>query len=148
MPKHKSDSSAQQAAEVFLLRSLAETIGASFLFDASLPINLGVRPDGIDLEKKIVVEAYARVGTLKGAQLHKAKADLLKLAYIRRMLGDEWRAIVCFGSKEAAAFLLGKSWAAQAARVFGIEIFIQELPPDQRESVLSAQREQRMVNWE
>ena len=146
MSTHKSDSAAQQEAEKHLLRALEESIGAKFIPGAKLPVSFGVKPDGIDPDKKIVAEAYARVGKLKGAQLHKAKADLLKLVYLRHMLGSEWRAIICFASKEAAAFLLGKSWASEAAREFGVEVMVHDLPNDQREIVLAAQQRQRMVN--
>jgi hypothetical protein len=148
MSAHKSDSTVQQMAEKQLLLSLQESLGARFVPDAALPITLGVKPDGVDLERRIVAEVYARVGALKGAQLHKVKADLLKLVYLRHMLGSDWRVILCFGSKEAAAFMLGKSWAASAAQEFGIEVMIQELPENQRAIVVAAQERQRMVNWE
>ena len=145
---HKSDSAAQQEAEKHLLLSLQQSLGAHFVPDALLPLTLGVKPDGVDPDRRIVVEVYARVGSLKSAQLHKVKADLLKLAYLRKKLGPDWRAILCFGSKEAAAFMLGTSWAAAAAAEFGVEVMIQELPADQRANVVAAQERQRMVNVE
>lgn len=146
MARHKSDSAEQQEAESFILASVADRLSLNFDKDADL--GLGVKPDGIDLHKKVVVEAYARVGQLKGAQLHKVKSDLLKLAYIDKKLGSGWRKIMCFGSQEAASFLLGSSWAAEAARSFGIEIFVEPLPREQEEYVLAAQERQRMVNPE
>src|SRR3546814_8353628 len=87
MPPHKSSSIAQQEAVRHLLAALEQCLGATFTAGDSLPMELGVKPDGIDSNRKIVVEVYARVGELKGAQLHKAKTDLLKLIYIKRMLG-------------------------------------------------------------
>ncbi len=146
MSMHPSDSTAQREAEQHLLLALQESIGAHFVADATLPLDPSIKPDGVDPQRKIVVEVYARVGALKGAQLHKAKADLLKLAYVRYQLGADWRAIVCFGSREAAAFLLGRSWAAEAARAFGVEVMVEELPAHQRERVLAAQERQCMVN--
>src|SRR3546814_1228896 len=94
MPPHKSSSIAQQEAVRHLLAALEQCLGATFTAGDSLPMELGVKPDGIDSNRKIVVEVYARVGELKGAQLHKAKTDLLKLIYIKRMLGAEWRAVI------------------------------------------------------
>lgn len=111
-------------------------------------LGLGLRPDGIDVDRKVVVEVYARVGLLKGAQLHKVKADLLKLAFIGTRLGPEWRKLMCFGSHEAAAFLLGGSWAAEAARTFGIEVVVEPLSEEQTRAVAAAQLRQRMVNPE
>jgi hypothetical protein len=144
MPSHKSNSTEQQFAECCMLRAIETKLGLRFVVGATLGI--GVQPDGIDPEKQVVVEAYARVGELKGAQLHKVKADILKLAYIEKRLGPGWRKIMCFGSAEAAAFLLGASWAAQAARAFGIVVHIEPLPTEQAQAVRAAQERQRMVN--
>jgi hypothetical protein len=144
MARHKSDSTEQQAAESFILAAIAKRL--SLNFDEAADLGLGVKLDGIDPRQRVVVEAYARVGSLKGAQLHKVKGDLLKLAFIEKKLGTGWRKIMCFGSHEAASFLLGTSWAAEAARSFGIEVFVEPLPPEQAQSVLSAQQRQRMVN--
>ena len=103
----------QQAAESFILAAIAKRL--SLTFDNTADLGLGVKPDGIDPCQKVVVEAYARVGALKGAQLHKVNGDLLKLAFLEKKLGAGWRKIMCFGSHEAASFLLGASWAAEAA---------------------------------
>jgi len=144
MALHKSDSSEQQAAESHILRAIEVKFDLHFVAGSTLGI--GVRPDGIDPENKVVVEAYARVGVLKGAQLHKVRADILKLAFIEKKLGPGWRKIMCFGNAEAAAFLQGSSWTAEAARAFGIEIFVEPLPSDQEKIVKAAQERQRMVN--
>lgn len=144
MSSHNSDSTEQQNAESHMLRALEMKLGLHFVAGATLGI--GVQPDGIDPENKVVIEAYARVGELKGAQLHKVKADILKLAYIEKMLGPGWRKIMCFGSAEAAAFLLGSSWAAEAARVFGVEVHVEPPSSEQTSLVKAAQTRQRMVN--
>lgn len=144
MARHKSDSTEQQAAESFILAAVAKRL--SLEFDESASLGIGVKPDGIDPRNKVVVEAYARVGPLKGAQLHKVKGDLLKLAYIEKKLGAGWRKLMCFGCHEAASFLLGASWAAEAARSFGIEVIVEPLPQEQAQSVMAAQERQRMVN--
>lgn len=127
-----------------MLRAIEIKLGLHFVLGATLGI--GVQPDGIDPKNKVIVEAYARVGELKGAQLHKVKADILKLAFIEKKLGPGWRKIMCFGSAEAAAFLQGTSWAAEAARIFGIEIFVEPLASEQANLVKAAQKRQRMVN--
>lgn len=144
MALHKSDSTEQQTAESFILAAVATRL--SLNFDKSADLGLGVKPDGIDPRQKVVVEAYAHVGQLKGAQLHKVKGDLLKLAFIEKKLGAGWRKIMCFGSQEAASFLLGASWAAEAARAFEIEVIVEPLPPEQVQFVLAAQQRQRMGN--
>jgi hypothetical protein len=146
MNKHLSDSSEQQTAEKHMLMSLEKKLGISFDAQASLPVNIGVQPDAIDTSNKIIVEAYARIGKLKGAQLHKVKGDILKLVLIDKKLGGEWRKILCFASEEAAQYALGKSWVAEAAREFKIEVHIIHLTEELKNNVISAQKRQRMVN--
>lgn len=143
---HPSDSADQRAAECQVLASLEALLGATFIPGTRVPVDAGVAPDGVDLDRRIVVEVYARVGKLKPAQAHKVRADLFKLAYLRKLLGPSWRVILCFVDQDAAAFLTGKSWAARAAQAFEVEVMIQELPTQLREQVLAAQRRQHMTN--
>lgn len=146
MSKHKSDSSEQQTAEEYMLISLQDKIGTQFDSDAKLPLSLGVKPDAIDPVNKVIVEAYARVGAVKGAQQHKIKGDILKLALIEKKLGLGWRKIMCFASEESAKYVQGKSWVAEAAKEFDVEIHIIHLPEELKNKVVSAQQRQRMVN--
>lgn len=146
MSKHLSDSSEQQAAEKYILKSLEKNLDLHFDSEAVLPIEIGVQPDAIDPTKKVIVEAYARVGKVKGGQLHKIKGDILKLALIDKKLGKGWRKIMCFASDEAAKYVQGKSWVAEAARAFGVDIQVVHLPLEQRNNVVSAQKRQRMIN--
>lgn len=146
MSKHLSDSSEQQTAEEYMLISLQERLGIKFDPESALSIDISVKPDAIDPINKVVVEAYARVGEVKGAQLHKIQGDILKLAIIEKKLGAGWRKIMCFASDEAAKYVQGKSWVAEAARVFNVEIHVVHLPEEQRNNVMTAQKRQRMVN--
>jgi len=143
---HPSDSADQRVAERATLSALEALWGTSFVTGTIVLVEAGVAPDGVDLDRKVVVEVYARVGKLKPAQCHKVRADLFKLAYLRKLLGPEWRVVFCFVDPQAASFLMGKSWAAQAALAFGVEVVVQELPPDLRERVMAAQLRQRMTN--
>ena len=145
---HKSDSSEQRDAEAYILQSLEANLPARFDPAARLPIAAGVQPDAIDPDRKIIVEVYARVGPVKGAQLHKIKGDVLKLALIGQQAGDEWRRILCFASEEAAAYVAGRSWVAAAAQHFGIEVLVVPLSDEHRGRIMSAQDRQRMVNKE
>jgi len=146
MIKHLSDSSEQQEAEAYILKALEKQLSLRFDPCAVLPVSVGVQPDAIDLLNKVVVEVYSRVGAVKGAQLHKIKGDVLKLALIGSELGAEWRRILCFASDTAASYVQGKSWVAEAARVFGVEVQVVQLPSEQQTKVVAAQSRQRMVN--
>lgn len=146
--KHASDSTEQQDVESYLLECLANKLCLNFSGSGCLPIELGVKPDAVDLANKTVVEVYARVGELKGAQLHKVKGDILKLVLIDTKLGGGWNKILCFASDEAAKYVQGQSWVAEAARTFGIKIVVINLPKDLQQQIKSAQKRQRMVNTE
>jgi len=132
-------------AERYVLDALEVTLGASFISWAALPIAASAKPDGIDTEHRIAVEVFARIGKLKSAQAHKVRADLFKLAYLRKLLGPEWRTIFCFVDQSASASLLGRSWTADAARAFGVEILVQDLPENVRLQVIAAQDRQNMA---
>lgn len=140
---HRSDSSEQRLAETYMLSVLADELGAQW--GGICPV-AGIQPDGVDPERKIVVEIIARVGKLKAAQQRKVKADLFKLAYVRQRMGSEWRALFVFADQAAAASSLGRAWHVDAAQAFGIEIRVMALPDDLRSSVLAAQDRQRMIN--
>lgn len=140
---HRSDSTEQRLAETYLLRALETELGLQL--DGTCPI-AGIRPDGVDVERRVVVEIFARIGALKPAQKHKVKADMFKLAYVRQQLGTEWRTLFVFADAQAAASSLGRAWHVDAARTFGIEIHVLTLPESVRAQVLAAQSRQRMTN--
>lgn len=148
MERHASDSLEQQQAEAFMLKSLAETLHLNFNKETKLPIDTGVQPDAIDPSKKVIVEVYAHLGEIKGAQLHKVKGDILKLIFIEEKLGEKWRKILCFADEAAAKYARGGSWVAAAVRTFDIEVQVVNLSEEQLNRVKSAQRRQRMVNPE
>lgn len=129
-----------------MLHELGLRLGFEIRQDVELPAPLGAKPDGLNIDEKVAVEAYARIGPLKAGHRHKIKGDILKLALIGTQLGPEWRKIICFASPETASFVQGRSWVAQAAREFGIEVVVVELPEEARLVVEAAQIRQLMVN--
>lgn len=144
MSAHKSDSLEQRQAEAEILAKLSVKLG--LVFGPHELGKFGVNPDGVDSSNRAIVEVYARVGGLKGSQVHKVKADLLKLVYLGSLLGPHWRKIMCFGSEEAASSVRGKSWAAEAAKHFNVEIMVEHLSHEQKQRVVSAQSRQKMIN--
>ena len=53
---------------------------------------------------------------------------------------------MCFACSEAASYLKGKSWAAEVARAFDVQVMVVPLSDEQKKQVLAAQNRQRMVN--
>ena len=149
MPPHKSDSAVQREAESEMLARLATRDRLDFSDDRADSLKLkGVKPDGVDWSKRVLVEAYARVGVLKGGQPHKVKGDILKLVYLERMLGGTWRKILCFGDETAARSVSSgsRAWIAAAAREFGVDVVDVPHSDEMKQRLLECQRRQRMVN--
>jgi hypothetical protein len=75
--------------------------------------------DAATADRSTVVEAYARQGKLKGAQLKKIAQDILKLALLKRQPGHErTETIIAFASQEAHDSISG--WLQEAAAEFGV----------------------------
>lgn len=106
----------------------------------------GVSPDAVDIDSKVVVEAYAHQGQLKPGQKSKLSKDILKLAYMRQSLGNEWRVVLCVSSFEIERHLKGSAWLAKAAARFGIEVVRVDLPEHHADMSRKAQDRQRMIN--
>jgi hypothetical protein len=146
--EHLSSSRVQRDAEVQILESLARRDGFSGLTRAQ-PIHIaaGVRVevDGATPGENVLVEVYARQGSLKGAQLKKIAQDILKLALVRTEPGREsTRAVIAFASQEAHDSISG--WLRQAAITFGVELTVVEIPEELRDRIRHAQDRQMMVN--
>ena len=149
MPSHRSDSSVQREAEVEMLARLSEQHGLNLAdADGGRAMLKGIKPDGVDWSQRVLVEAYARVGELKGAQPHKVKGDILKLVYLERLLGGTWRKIICFGDETAARSVSSgsRAWIAAAAREFGVGVVVVPHTNEMRQRLLECQERQRMVN--
>jgi len=130
-----------------MLAALAKLYGLDFERRPTDSARLGkLKPDAIDWKKRVLVEVYARVGPLKGAQPNKIKGDMLKLLFVERLLGGRWKKIICLGDNEAAKALRGNSWVCAAAKEFGISVEVVEHSATTMRVILAAQLRQRMVN--
>jgi len=146
--EHLSDSTVQQKAEAAIISALAEHLGVPDSLrprKLSTPGGSSVQLDACSEDKSVLVEAYARQGKLKGAQIKKISQDVLKLALLKRddSLSSS-RAIIVFASEEARASITG--WVRSAADQFGVELMVVDIPEDVRDDIRSAQARQVMVN--
>lgn len=156
MTKSSSDSAPQQEAEKQIIQALIADLPKLAAHEDSdndkhYSINdLTLKPDWIDKEKKIVVEVFAHIGKLGPGQKRKVAQDVLKLAYIDKATGEQWRKILCFACSEAAKYVDvdkgSPSWVAKAVEAFGIEVRVVPLPPEQFASVKAAQQRQNKTN--
>lgn len=92
-----------------------------------------------------MIEAYARQGTLNGAQPKKIAQDVLKLALIKAAREPATtHAVIVVASDEARLSITG--WVRESADRFGVRLMTVEIPSDLRERIVIAQSRQVMVN--
>jgi hypothetical protein len=143
-----SDSAVQRLAEADIIAALAADEGLSFIEQpgrVALTGDVWVEVDARTEDGSVFVEAYARQGSLKGAQLKKIGQDVLKLALLKREADySDARVIIAFASEEARNSVRG--WLRQAAESFGVELLVVSISSDLRAAILSAQSRQLMVN--
>ena len=95
----------------------------------------------------LLAEINAHHGTVKSAQRNKVLSDILKMymqsaEQFERAGIEEVRMVVVFTNAEAAAFLKGRSWAAETARKIGAQSVVVSLSPAQTEALKKTQRDQ------
>ncbi|HVW18629.1 MAG TPA: hypothetical protein VHB30_10320 [Solirubrobacteraceae bacterium] len=136
---HPGDSAAQRAAEPLMVAAVAETIGVP-LSKRRVRLAEGVHceVDGASADGRVLVEAFAHQGAMRGAQLKKVSEDAFKLVTLARGRAGI-RLIVAFADELAAKSFLGRSWKAEALRVWGVEVLVVELHGDVRAGIRDAQ---------
>lgn len=144
---HPSDASAQTNAHPLILGEVSKALGVP-LEPKSVHLPGGSRTDigGVDPNETVYVEVVAKQGALKGGQLHKVGRDALKLITVTRGRHEHTRRVLAFADETAAAFTAGKSWLAEALRIWDIEVLVVELAEGVREELRAAQARQVMVN--
>lgn len=140
----------QRRAETEIIAALAAAQGLKLLPKAgrvTLAGGVWVEVDARSEDGSVFVEAYARQGQLKGAQLKKIGQDVLKLALLKREVNyAETRAIIAFASQDACNSVSG--WLRRAAEAFAVELCVVSITDELRQQILLAQSRQVMVNIE
>ena len=144
---HASDSREQQQAENSIRALLVKEVGCP-LAEETLSLGNGVmvKIDGVNHQRRVLCEIYSRIGKLKGSQPDKLASDMLKLLTVERVLGGNWRKVICFADSQAAKYVQGKSWLALTARQAEFDIVVVELSASERHLISAAQQRQVMVN--
>ncbi len=138
--KHPSLSEVQGAAEVKALELIRKQRGYASLTRQDIEIGAAsCRPDGVNSTGGKIVEVYARVGPLKGAQSKKVATDILKLAAIKQQPGlENSRCEIYFVDEEALESLRG--WIKEAAAEFGVQLkLVKGFPEKFRSKLVKAQ---------
>lgn len=144
---HASDSTEQRIAEREIVRVLSADLevvlgpGGRIVVGESAHVEIDART----ADDSLLVEVYARQGTLHGGQLKKIGQDILKFALLRQQERfAESRMVIAFASTEAAASIRG--WVAAAAAEFKVELRVAEIADDLRRLLVETQDRQIMEN--
>jgi hypothetical protein len=146
----KSDSTVQRRVEERVRQSLAHQLGWSAPIEKQR-FNCGESWVELDCYSEaghavLVGEINAHYGELKAAQKNKVLRDILKMHLVHTDLKEkagvhDVRKAIMFTNEPAARFLKdGRTWAAEAARSFGVECVVVPLT---RNEALRLQRTQR-----
>jgi len=139
---HPSDSTVQSHAETVIVQALALARGVDIApARIHLPDGSHVQVDGLAEDASVIVEAFARQTAFKAGQLHKVRADMLKLALLRQLPAyADTELVIALASPAALESVTG--WAAYAADTFGITVELVAVPDLLREQILQRQGDQ------
>ena len=151
--RHGSRSDVQRSVELEVLEALSKQFGCHF---SGGRVNTGrsyVEIDGMARDpidgSYTLVEVFAHVGKVKAAQRHKVHADVLKLALARTVLQEAGassvRALVAFVCVNCAKSLLGKTWVADSAERFGVDVVIVPISETSHGNLLTVQAKQNLM---
>lgn len=136
---HPSDSAAQRDAEPLMIDAVAAAIGVP-LSKRKIDLGDGVwcEVDGVSNDGLVLVEAFAHHGRMVGGQLRKVSEDAFKLVTLAKTRTCA-RLILVFADDVAARSFLGRSWKAEALRLWNVEVLVVELDDTARDGVRAAQ---------
>jgi len=137
------DSTEQRQAESHMLRELARRLDIELQPRRIIIGSARVELDGADEKLRVLVEAWAHQGPVKGAQRLKVLTDAFKLSWVASRIGGHPRLILCMSDDEPASYFRSeRSWPSQALRDYGITIEVVDLPDSSRAAVAEAQTRQ------
>ena len=139
---HASDSAEQRLAEIAIISAVSAAIHVP-LAPARIPIDgARVEIDGASDDRTVLVEAYARIGALRGGQPKKLATDAFKLAWAGQKLGSQ-RLIIAVAGEDAAAYLNRPgAWLTAAIRDAHVEVMHVPLEAALQASLTDAQTRQ------
>src|SRR4051812_15710010 len=136
---HPGDSSVQSAAEPLMIEAVGKAIGVPLVKQRiDLGNSVWCEVDGVSADGMVLVEAFAHQGKMIGGQLKKVSEDALKLVTITKVRPGA-RLMIAFADEMAAKSFMGKSWKAEALRLWGVDVLIVELHDDVRAGISTAQ---------
>ena len=146
----KSSSLEQQMAEDEIFCLVEDWLGCKVSRNPKIKMNnndkVHIEPDFYSEEHSIIGEIFAHIGENKRGQSTKIANDILKMLLIEKDRCKSYRKIIVGCDEQEERTLSGKSALAESIRQFGIELKRVEISNELRETILSAQNRQVMIN--
>ena len=146
----KSSSLEQQRAEDEIFCMVEDWLGCKVSRNPKVKIrnndSVHIEPDFYSEEYSIIGEIFSHIGRNKKGQKGKIAADILKMLLIEKDRGRSYRKIIVVCDEMEEKALTGKSALAESIYQFGIELKIVDISDELRETLISVQKEQIMVN--
>jgi len=142
---HPSVSKEQQEAEKELVEDIARKLKISLARQWRPLAELSsVTVDGYCDEPATMCEAWAHLGSPKGAQPSKVMMDALKMLFIEKRKGRKFKKILVFANEEARKPFYQDSdrWQAKCLQAFDIECKVGQLQPQTLKRLREAQERQ------
>lgn len=143
--EHPSDSTVQQQAEILIIKAVEDKLNLNrdSISPKRIPLkNTYVELDGYSNEAPVLCEVYAHIGAMKGKQFDKVISDAMKMIFIEKMTGINYRKIYAVCDIEIEKQLISGSWKAMALREFGIEIVRVDIGEEMKSKIRQAQKKQ------
>ena len=145
--EEKSSSIEQQMAEQIIFQKVNDWLGVELVENAKIFVgNTFMQPDFYSKADGIIGEIYAHIGKPKKAQDNKIANDILKMLLLEKIEGKIYRKINVVCDEDEIKKLKGTSVLAKCIRQFDIEVKMIEIETDLRDTLIEAQKRQRMVN--
>ncbi len=146
----KSNSLVQQRAEDEIFCMVEDWLGCKVSRNPRVKMSnndsVHIEPDFYSEEHSIIGEIFSHIGMNKKGQKGKIATDILKMLLIEKDRGRSFRKIIVVCDEVEEKTLTGKSALAESIYQFGIELKRVEISNELRETIISAQNKQVMIN--
>ena len=146
----KSSSLEQQRAEDEIFCMVEDWLGGKVSRNLKVKMSnndsVHIEPDFYSEEYSIIGEIFAHIGGNKRGQSTKIANDILKMLLLEKDRGRSFRKIIVVCDEQEEKTLSGKSALAESIRQFGIELKRVDISDELRDSIVSAQIRQVMIN--
>lgn len=145
--RRKTSLLSNQRQSRLFFRNGKDWLGVELVENAKIFVgNTFMQPDFYSKADGIIGEIYAHIGKPKKAQDNKIANDILKMLLLEKIEGKIYRKIIVVCDEDEIKKLKGTSVLAKCIRQFDIEVKMIEIETDLRDTLIEAQKRQRMVN--